>query len=37
MIGTAINKYGKKEKNKKIKEGECIFPLNINGKLIMTV
>ena len=25
MIGTAINKYGKKEKNKKIKEGNVYF------------
>ena len=26
MYGTAINNKGKKEKNKKIKEGPCIFP-----------
>ena len=32
MIGTAINKYGKKEKNKKIKEGECIFPFKYQWK-----
>ena len=32
MIGTAINKYGKKEKNKKIKEGKCIFPFKYQWK-----
>ena len=32
MIGTAINKYGKKEKNKKIKEGPCIFPFKYQWK-----
>jgi DNA ligase (NAD+) len=32
MIGTAINKYGKTEKNKKIKEGECIFPFKYQWK-----
>ena len=32
MIGTAINKYGKKEKNKKIKEGNCIFPFKYQWK-----
>ena len=26
MFGTAINNKGKREKNKKVKEGPCIFP-----------
>ena len=32
MIGVATNKHGKIEKNKKIKEGECIFPFKYQWK-----
>ena len=32
MIGTAKNKYGKIEKNKKIKEGKCVFPFKYQWK-----
>ena len=32
MHGTDINKYGKQEKNKKVKEGECIFPFTYKWK-----
>ena len=30
MKGFAINKLGKLEKNKKVKEGDCIFPFKYN-------
>ena len=29
-FGTSINKLGKKEKHKKILEGDCIIPFNYN-------
>ena len=32
-FGTAINNKGKTEKNKKIKEGECIFPFKYKWKV----
>ena len=32
MIGSQINKFGKKEKNKKIKEGPCVFPFKYKWK-----
>ena len=32
MKGELVNKYGKKEKNKKIKEGDCIFPFKYQWK-----
>ena len=32
MYGTDINNKGKKEKNKKIKEGPCIFPFMYKWK-----
>ena len=32
MRGTAMNKEGKIEKNKKVKEGECIFPFKYQWK-----
>ena len=32
MHGTDINKHGKQEKNKKVKEGECIFPFTYKWK-----
>jgi len=32
MKGTIKNKFGKKEKNAKIKEGECIFPFKYKWK-----
>lgn len=32
MIGSQINKFGKKEKNKKIKEGPCVFPFKYQWK-----
>ena len=33
MIGTNINKYGKTEKNKNVKEGDCIFPFKFKWNL----
>ena len=33
MYGTNINNRGKKEKNKKVKEGPCIFPFMHKWKL----
>jgi len=32
MRGTNVNKFGKKEKNQKVKEGECIFPFKFQWK-----
>ena len=32
MYGSNVNKFGKKEKNQKIKEGECIFPFKYKWK-----
>ena len=32
MKGIAINKYGKVEKNKNVKDGECIIPFNYKWK-----
>ena len=32
MHGTDINKHGKREKNKNVKEGECIFPFTYKWK-----
>lgn len=32
MRGTDINKYGKREKNAKVKEGDCIFPFKHQWK-----
>ena len=32
MRGTNINKYGKIEKNQKVKEGDCIFPFKYQWK-----
>ena len=32
MRGSNINKYGKKEKNQKVQEGECIFPFKYQWK-----
>ena len=32
MRGTNINKSGKTEKNKKVKEGDCIFPFKYQWK-----
>ena len=28
MFGSAVNNKGKTERNKKVKEGPCIFPFN---------
>ena len=33
MIGITINNKNKEEKNKKIKEGKCIFPFKYKHKL----
>ena len=32
MQGTNVNKFGKIEKNQKVKEGECIFPFKHHWK-----
>ena len=32
MFGTAVNSLGKTEKNKKVKEGDCIFPFKYKYK-----